>query len=76
MPFIAALLLITPSALPTDRPHRFSAVGGAQTSAEVRVMIISGASVDARSWQPARTPHQRETSDRLTGASLRLTEFE
>ena len=76
MPFLAVLLLVTPSAPPTDSPHRFSAVGGNGAGAEVRVRIISGVHVDARTWQPARTLHQRETSDRLTGALLRLTEFE
>ncbi|WP_309610630.1 hypothetical protein [Sphingomonas sp.] len=76
MPFLAALLLVTPFAPPTDRPQCFSAVGGAMAIAEVRVRIISGTSVDARSWRPAGTPHQRETSERVTGALLRLTEFE
>ena len=49
---------------------------GAGASAEVRVTIIGGANIDARSWRPASVPHQRETSDRVTGAPLRLTEFE
>ena len=76
MPFLAAFLLITPPALPTNSPPRFSAVGGGWANAEIRVRIISGANASARSWRPASVPHQRETSDRVTGAPLRLTEFE
>ena len=80
MPLLAAFLLLSPSAPPTDSPHQISAIGGASASAiaqlVARVTIISGVRIDARAWQPGRTPHQRATTDRLTGASLRLTEFE
>ena len=64
MPLLAVLLVATAPPPPV------------RTSAEVRVLIISGASITARSWRPAVTPHQRVTRDQLTGGPLRLTEYE